>query len=418
MAIGKAVRRVDAVAKVTGRARYTDDFFRPGMLVAGYLSVALVQNRKEAGLILGTTVFKDIITTFWDGLFPPKRRAKGRVRIIEWWRDKTEALLERMSPLSFTRSEMDGLVKDLAEIDRFLEQNLKGAPSTLTVKRLLERIATVKEEAKRPEKEAGEERHAPAARPPGPLELSSMDDAKRGLNAVLSNMKRIASFLRDREPDNPLAYKIWRTALWLPIHDLPPSDNGNTKVPAPQPQVVSALAALKGKGDWSALVGASEARLAQFPLWLALNYYTSHALSGLGEGFSRAAKAVESETVALIGFLKGLEHLRFADGTPFANTETLGWIRGLVGGSGSGVPDAAGAAESEDAQSDADICGEARALAVSKGLLDAVGLLQKGIENCESARRRFQLRACLVELLTGSKKDSLVEIYIVSSSRD
>jgi xanthine dehydrogenase molybdenum-binding subunit len=37
MAIGKPVRRVDAVAKVTGMARYTDDFFRPGMLVAKYL---------------------------------------------------------------------------------------------------------------------------------------------------------------------------------------------------------------------------------------------------------------------------------------------------------------------------------------------------------------------------------------------
>jgi xanthine dehydrogenase molybdenum-binding subunit len=37
MAIGDAVRRVDAVAKVTGRARYTDDFFIPGMLVAKYL---------------------------------------------------------------------------------------------------------------------------------------------------------------------------------------------------------------------------------------------------------------------------------------------------------------------------------------------------------------------------------------------
>jgi len=37
MAIGKSVKRVDAVAKVTGRARYTDDFYIPGMLVAKYL---------------------------------------------------------------------------------------------------------------------------------------------------------------------------------------------------------------------------------------------------------------------------------------------------------------------------------------------------------------------------------------------
>ncbi len=36
MAVGKSVNRVDAVAKVTGRARYTDDFSQPGMLTAKY----------------------------------------------------------------------------------------------------------------------------------------------------------------------------------------------------------------------------------------------------------------------------------------------------------------------------------------------------------------------------------------------
>ena len=34
MTLGESVKRVDAAAKVTGRARYTDDYFMPGMLVA------------------------------------------------------------------------------------------------------------------------------------------------------------------------------------------------------------------------------------------------------------------------------------------------------------------------------------------------------------------------------------------------
>ena len=45
MAIGKSVKRVDAVAKVTGRARYTDDFFIPGMLVARYLRSTVAHGR-------------------------------------------------------------------------------------------------------------------------------------------------------------------------------------------------------------------------------------------------------------------------------------------------------------------------------------------------------------------------------------
>ncbi len=45
MAIGKSVQRVDAVAKVTGRARYTDDFYIPGMLVAKYLRSTIAHGR-------------------------------------------------------------------------------------------------------------------------------------------------------------------------------------------------------------------------------------------------------------------------------------------------------------------------------------------------------------------------------------
>lgn len=45
MAIGKSVRRVDAVTKVTGRARYTDDFHIPGMLVAKYLRSTIAHGR-------------------------------------------------------------------------------------------------------------------------------------------------------------------------------------------------------------------------------------------------------------------------------------------------------------------------------------------------------------------------------------
>ncbi|MGD8762565.1 MAG: molybdopterin-dependent oxidoreductase, partial [Desulfobacteraceae bacterium] len=45
MAVGKSVKRVDAVAKVTGRAKYTDDFFIPGMLVAKYLRSTIAHGR-------------------------------------------------------------------------------------------------------------------------------------------------------------------------------------------------------------------------------------------------------------------------------------------------------------------------------------------------------------------------------------
>lgn len=45
MAIGKPIQRVDGVAKVTGKARYADDFTMPGMRVAKYLRSTIAHGR-------------------------------------------------------------------------------------------------------------------------------------------------------------------------------------------------------------------------------------------------------------------------------------------------------------------------------------------------------------------------------------
>ena len=69
MAVGKAVWRVDGVAKVTGKARYTDDFSLPGMRVAKYLRSTVAHGRvvridtgQARGLpgVDGVFTFKDI----------------------------------------------------------------------------------------------------------------------------------------------------------------------------------------------------------------------------------------------------------------------------------------------------------------------------------------------------------------------
>jgi xanthine dehydrogenase molybdenum-binding subunit len=48
MAVGKSVQRVDGVAKVTGKARYADDFTMPGMRVAKYLRSTIAHGRVTA----------------------------------------------------------------------------------------------------------------------------------------------------------------------------------------------------------------------------------------------------------------------------------------------------------------------------------------------------------------------------------
>jgi len=69
MVIGKSVQRIDGVAKVTGKARYTDDFSLPGMRVARYLRSTVAHGRvvnidieKARGLpgVDGVFTFKDV----------------------------------------------------------------------------------------------------------------------------------------------------------------------------------------------------------------------------------------------------------------------------------------------------------------------------------------------------------------------
>ncbi len=69
MVTGKSVQRVDGVAKVTGRARYADDFTMPGMRVAKYLRSTIAHGRvrsidtsKAEALpgIDGVYTFKDV----------------------------------------------------------------------------------------------------------------------------------------------------------------------------------------------------------------------------------------------------------------------------------------------------------------------------------------------------------------------
>ena len=69
MAVGKAVPRLDGVAKVTGRARYTDDLPMPGMRTAKYLRSAIAHGRvkgidvsraKALPGVDGVFTFKDV----------------------------------------------------------------------------------------------------------------------------------------------------------------------------------------------------------------------------------------------------------------------------------------------------------------------------------------------------------------------
>ncbi len=76
MAVGKAIPRLDGVAKVTGRARYTDDMHMPGMRTAKYLRSTIAHGKvkrietsraKALAGVDGVFTFEDVPkhASFW-----------------------------------------------------------------------------------------------------------------------------------------------------------------------------------------------------------------------------------------------------------------------------------------------------------------------------------------------------------------
>ncbi len=394
------------------------------LLVAAYLSVALLQNHRERGLLQGIHLMLDMLTNFWPDMFPPKKRAKGRLRIIEWWRDKTEGLVERLAPLSFSETDFSAVLADLSSIDEFLEQNLEGAPSVLTIKRVLENVARVKKE-ERPKPKAAEadsaqkeEPHGAetgissrtgAVPPPEVLEIENREQFDKALDHLLSGLRKTASYLKENDPSNPLGYRLWRSSIWLPIFELPPSDNGKTRIPPPQSQVVSILEGLEDNGDWKALLEAAEANLVQFPFWLDLNWYSWTALKGLGPDYLKAAQAVERETGAFVAMLPGLTDMSFSDGRPFAGEQAAPWINNMKQETGTGQAGEPAPLQVPSGGEVDELCLEARKAAASGDLAEAARLFQDGMNSTAVARQRFLLQVCMVELLGGQgKKADLV----------
>jgi len=64
------------------------------LLAAVYLSVGLLHEAGLEGMGTGSQVLRDMVATYWDDCFPPKKRLRGRMNAFSWWQEKTTAWLK------------------------------------------------------------------------------------------------------------------------------------------------------------------------------------------------------------------------------------------------------------------------------------------------------------------------------------
>ena len=404
------------------------------LVVACYLNVALLYTDGLQGFAVGVHILRNLQETWWGKMYPPKKRKKGRINILNWWNDKLQQLLAEQETETWPGEQRQQLLDDLDGVDALIAENLEDGPMLRTLKDMVSRM--VDEEAPPPEPEPDPEpeetreespsepeeesvppppkeepaKTAPAkpqqqAKPrpkpsPPPVSVSAEDDGDADvyLRQGLDLLGRAATHVFQANSARPLPYQLNRFVAWSELDELPPATNGVTMVPPPNEQVVSILETMFRAENWEDLLEAAESRTREHLFWLDLSYYSFRALKGLGHIL--AAQAVENETRLYVLRLAGIESLSFSDERPFASQQTKDWLASAPAvqtGAASSAPETASTGEKrQDVAQDVE---EAVRLNVGSGIQDALTWLAERKKSAGSPRREFMYDVGFCRLL-------------------
>lgn len=413
------------------------------LLVAGYLAVALIKTRQFEGFAAGLRVYGDLLERYWEDLYPPKKRMRGRTAAIEWWVEKSDTALQLMQAEPPAPEDLDACRQDLLKIDSLLQGYLDTPPLTRPLHRFIDSIAVsaqpkTEAEAAPPQEQGSSDRPVPPREPPAAgiraepekaaapadtQKIASPSEGDKLLRAALQTMSRVADHLQNAEPSNPRSYRWRRIAGWAMIQTLPPATDGRTQVPPPlnAAGVRADLNGLKAKGNWTSLLQAAEERFHGSLLWLDLNRFVSEALAGLGKRYKEPHDALCQETAFLAFRLPGIETLSFSDGMPFADAETLHWLDGIRIGEGRDLAQPLGQALPIQDPGDgrmAEITRQAGDLAKEKKIGEAASLLHHELLRSSSKREQLLWRLRLSQLLMNAKELQLALPHLESVLRD
>ena len=438
--------------------------------VASYLGVALFNVQEIEGLAISLRVFRNLLTDHWEGLFPPKKRMKGRMAAIEWWleeSDKVIAGLDDILPISSERFQQ--MKEDIRTIDSVLRDSVDEPPMVINLERFLDKIPVIEEErveadvdeSADPDKLTDSEEKSTdgsskndskkeeavsdnlsetdddVEKPTGTKELhsaekhslvtadteSSHENEKDAIAFWTRKTREVVSFLRSRRIDDSRPYRLTRIAAWTMLDSLPPvkaTDDRKTSIPPPSSQIQKILVNLREKQNWNGIIQTSEQTLSVSIYWLDLNRYTDEALSHVGEGTANEAKkAIIQELDHLLDKLPGLEKLCFSDGMPFADSETLTWLKANRKPFRNENPAGKGGQSYPSGDSwMLERFGKAQDLARQKKLIEAVEMMQSEWQPGFTKREQLLWRLALTQIMVRSKISHLALPHLEQIMQD
>jgi type VI secretion system protein VasJ len=235
---------------------------------------------------------------------------------------------------------------------------------------------------------------APAAAPTAniPASIESSDEADRALANARKLVRAAANHYREVRGDEAFVRRLERIGLWLHVTDTPP----DSVITGPLPETVDRLNRESATGRVS--LEDLEEQIEDRPLWL-----TGQRL--LFELYTRQnrleeAESIRAETAALVASLPGIGDIRFLEGVPLIDDETVAWLGAGGGGGDSGGAEAVPLDSEEEQEARQALRGEAKDLASEGKLPEAIALYQAAWRQSRSARQSFLWKLELARFCT------------------
>ncbi len=408
------------------------------LLVASYFAIAGIRVDKLEVLEAGLTVFGGIIETYWDSLFPSKKRMRGRIAAITWLLEKCESAIENIEIDPVSEEFVTALQEQVQKIDALLQEYIEDAPLLRPLQRIIENlpveedvpphpptpvpqldtVAEAEDTEKPPPAEISKKeipvRQKPEIDPAAPPASASstfnvsVTEIEKAVRTAFQTVKHAADFYFNEDLTSPKSYRCRRVAGWTLIHTLPPASEGKTLVPLPGEfeTVKKKLQDLQKVENWQELLKESEQRLNGSLLWLDLNRLSAESLESMGPQYTEAHEAICQETAYFINRLPGLDKHCFADGTPFADAETRQWLE-MISQSSEPSLSAPVSQTKESPDHLATVVEQALNLASGNQLVQAINILKDEMQKSHKKKKKLLWQLNLAQLLVNFREPKL-----------
>ncbi len=399
----------------------TDILDREGkdLLVACYLSVALTRNGGPPGFLEGLLVMKDLVEDYWETLYPPLKRIRGRRNALAWWIDVQKELLPALEGPALSPEEMEIARAAIRSLDRTLGEKDPEGPLPGSLAGLVGNLPVLDPEPPEQPEEAAAPEETP---PPAPEEqkdaetaagkpvLLSGNDPEESLALIYPALRDLSETLLISDPDDFRLYRYGRMAAWDPVLALPDSNDRVTRIPPPPHPILSAFETILESQNIADILEFCESRQKDYPFWLDLSCREAMALERSGGTGQKASLAIRSELTFLIQRLPGIESLAFSDNTPFLSPAGREWISR----SGGSPPDS----QERDRLSTSSLFEPIRQLIEEQRIEEAADRFEETRKNVSSGQLRFLLNAEFLGAVIGKGRDFPVEILAASLLRE